>query len=133
VREFVEKAFWYTGIEIKWKGKGTNEKGIVHSLNAPLKSSLTSTLRVGGALIEIDPRYFRPTEVDFLKADISKAKKKLGWKPRTTFDELIKIMVDYDMRTASLDPVGEGIRICEKRGFTYTNHDFSLFSTMIDR
>jgi GDPmannose 4,6-dehydratase len=133
VREFVEKAFWYTGIEIKWKGKGTNEKGIVHSLNAPLKSSSTSTLRVGDALIEIDPRYFRPTEVDFLKADISKAKKKLGWKPRTTFDELIKMMVDYDMKLTGLKPVGEGIKACQKKGFTYTNHDFSLYEKIRER
>jgi GDPmannose 4,6-dehydratase len=94
VREFIEKAFSYAGLEIKWKGKGTNEKGVIRSLT----STLTSTLRVGDALIEIDPKYFRPTEVDFLKADISKAREKLGWKPRTTFDELIKIMVDYDMK-----------------------------------
>ncbi len=129
VREFIEKAFSYAGIEIKWKGKGTNEKGVIRSLT----STLTSTLRVGDALIEIDPKYFRPTEVDFLKADISKAREKLGWKPRTTFDELIKIMVDYDMKFSGLTPIGEGIKACEKKGFTYTNHDFSLYEKIRER
>lgn len=129
VREFVEKAFSYAGIEIKWKGKGINEKGVIRSLT----STSASTLRVGDTLIEIDPRYFRPTEVDYLKADISKAKKKLGWKPRTTFDELIKIMVDYDMKLIGLTPVGKGIKACEKKGFTYTNHDFSLYEKIRER
>lgn len=141
VREFVEKAFYYAGIGIKWKGKGINEKGVIRSLTSTSastsKSSSTSastlTLRVGDTLIEIDPKYFRPTEVDFLKADISKARKKLGWKPRTTFDELIKIMVDYDMKLIGLNPVGEGIKACEKKGFTYTNHDFSLYEKIRER
>jgi GDPmannose 4,6-dehydratase len=141
VREFVEKAFSYAGIGIKWKGKGINEKGVIRSLtltsDSTSKSSSTSastlTLRVGDTLIEIDPKYFRPTEVDFLKADISKARKKLGWKPRTTFDELIKIMVDYDMKLIGLNPVGEGIKACEKKGFTYTNHDFSLYEKIRER
>ena len=131
VREFVENAFNYAGIEIEWRGNGVDEKGIVSSL----ASTLTSTLNIGDVIIEIDSRYFRPTEVDFLLADASKAKQKLGWEPKITFKELVKIMLDYDMRIVGLEPVGEGIRVCEERGFTYTNHDFSLFSnsTMIDR
>jgi len=137
VREFVEKAFSYAGIGIKWKGKGINEKGVIRSLTSTLTSTLTltstSTLNVGDVIIEVDPKYFRPTEVDFLKADISKARKKLGWKPRTTFDELIKIMVDYDMKLIGLNPVGEGIKACEKKGFTYTNHDFSLYEKIRER
>jgi len=77
-------------------------------------------------IIEVDPKYFRPTEVEFLLADITKARKKLGWEPRTTFHELIKIMVDYDMLMVGLEPPGEGIKISEKKGFSYTNHKFSL-------
>ena len=123
VREFVEKAFKYAGIEIKWKGKGVNEKGIIKSLS----STLTSALRIGDTIVEIDPKYFRPTDVDFLQADITKAKQKLGWKPRTTFDELIKIMVDYDLKLLGLTPIGEGIEACKGKKFTYTNHDFSFF------
>jgi GDPmannose 4,6-dehydratase len=129
VREFVEKAFGYAGIEIKWKGNGVNEKGIIRSLS----STLTSTLNIGDVLIEIDPKYFRPTEVDFLQADITRAKKKLGWKPRTTFDELVKIMVDYDLKMMGLEPVGEGMRICREKDFCYTNHDFSFYEKIKER
>jgi GDPmannose 4,6-dehydratase len=59
--------------------------------------NLILNLKTGSVLIEIDPRYFRPTEVDFLLADASNAKKKLGWVPKITFKELVKIMVDADM------------------------------------
>jgi len=129
VKEFLEKAFEYVGIGIKWKGSGVERKGFVKSLS----SALASTLRVGDPLIEIDPKYFRPTEVDFLKADISKAKKRLGWKPRTTFDELVKIMVDYDMKLIGLSPVGEGMEICKTKGFTYTRHDFAIYEKIRER
>jgi GDPmannose 4,6-dehydratase len=129
VKDFLEKVFNYVGIEIEWRGEGIDRKGIVRSLS----SALTPALKVGDVIIEIDPRYFRPTEVDFLQADISKARRKLGWAPRTTFDELVKIMVDYDMKLIGLDPVGEGIRICEKKGFSYTNHDFSLYEKIRER
>jgi len=129
VREFLEKAFTYVGIGLKWKGSGVGLKGIVKSVNA----ASASALRLGDTVIEIDPKYFRPTEVDFLKADISKAKKKLGWKPRTTFDELVKIMVDYDMKLIGLSPVGEGIEICSTKGFTYTKHDFAIYEKIRER
>ncbi len=129
VKDFLEKVFNYVGIEIEWRGEGIDRKGIVRSLS----SALNPALKVGDVIIEIDPRYFRPTEVDFLQADISKARQKLGWAPRTTFDELVKIMVDYDMKLIGLDPVGEGIRICEKKGFSYTNHDFSLYEKIRER
>jgi len=66
--------------------------------------------------IKIDPRYFRPTEVELLLADPSKARKKLGWQPKVTFKELVRIMVDADMEAARLEPVGEGKRILEKHG-----------------
>ena len=123
VKEFVERAFSYAGIEIEWQGRGKEEKGIIRSLT----STLTPALNVGDVLVEIDPRYFRPTEVDCLQADITKARKILQWEPRTTFAELITIMIDYDMQLMGLTPVGEGIKVCDKKGFSsYTNHHFSL-------
>jgi GDPmannose 4,6-dehydratase len=129
VRDFLEEAFSYVGIEIEWKGEGVERKGIIRSLNSPLDCNM----HVGDVVVEIDPKYFRPTDVDFLQADISKAKEKLGWEPRTTFDELVKIMVDYDMKLINLRPVGEGMKICEKKGFTYTKHDFAKYEKIRER
>lgn len=86
VREFVEEAFKVLGDEIIWEGKGVNEKGI-------LKSS-------GKQVVGIDTRYYRPTEVDFLLGDYSKAKKIIGWEPKTTFKELVRIMVEADYKKA---------------------------------
>lgn len=125
VRQFVEKAFQYAGVEIEWSGKGVNEKGIISSLSSCLTSA--STLSIGDVIVEIDPKYFRPTEVEYLKADITKARTILGWEPRTTFDELIKIMVDYDMKVLGLEQPGEGIEVSRNKGFSYTNHEFSLY------
>jgi len=125
VREFAQSAFSYAGIEIDWKGSGTKTKGVISSLSPAVASS--SGLRRGDVVIEIDPRYFRPTEVDYLKADISKAKRELKWSPRVRFNELVKIMVDYDMKLIGLNPRGEGIRISQDKKFEYTNHDFSFF------
>jgi len=65
--------------------------------------------------VEIDPRYFRPTEAEELVADSRKAQKKLGWAPKIKFEDLVKIMVDADMRKIGLEPIGEGDKILEKR------------------
>jgi GDPmannose 4,6-dehydratase len=86
VREFIEEAFSVLGEEIIWVGNGVDEKGI-------LKSS-------GKEVVAIDPRYFRPTEVELLIGDYSKAKEKLGWEPKTTFNELVRIMVRADYAKA---------------------------------
>ena len=94
VREFIDFSFAHAGIEIEWKNKGKSEKGIVRSLTP----SLTSVLKVGDSIVEIDPRYFRPLEVDFLQGDASRAGKKLNWEPRVKFKELVKIMVDSDIK-----------------------------------
>jgi GDPmannose 4,6-dehydratase len=83
VREFVEKAFAHVGRTILWKGKGVEEKGIDRGS--------------GKVLVEIDPRYFRPTEVDCLVGDARKAHNKLGWRHRVTFDELVRDMVHADL------------------------------------
>ena len=121
VREFVERAFSYAGIEIEWRGNGIEEKGIVKSVS----EKWDRILKPGQVIIEIDPKYFRPTEVEHLQADISKARKKLGWEPRTSFEELVKIMVDYDMMLLELEPPGEGIKLCQDKGFCYTNHQIT--------
>jgi GDPmannose 4,6-dehydratase len=83
VREFVDEAFKVAGEEIIWEGKGVEETG-------KLRSS-------GKIVVGIDPRYFRPTEVDILRGDYSKAKSVLGWEPKVTFKELVRIMVLADM------------------------------------
>ena len=82
VRDFVNESFKFFNEEIDWIGENENEVGL-------LKSS-------GKKVISVDKRYFRPTEVDLLKGDYSKAKKELNWSPSTKFKELVKIMVDYD-------------------------------------
>lgn len=123
IRYLVKKAFEYVGIEIEWSGDGEDAKGKVRSLD----KKWDSVLKTGETLIEIDPRYFRPTEVEHLQADITKAKKILNWEPRTTFNELIKIMVDYDMKLSGLEPIGEGIKICMAKDFSYTNHEYSFY------
>ena len=87
VREFVEKAFKEVNINIEWKGRGVNEKGI--------------DPKTGKVIVRIDPRYFRPAEVNELLGDASYARKKLGWKPKTTFEQLVKIMVKHDLNKFS--------------------------------
>ena len=124
VKEFVNTAFEYAGIELEWKGEKIDEKGIVKSIDKRWEH----VLKPGQVIIEIDPRYFRPTEVEFLQADITKARKKLGWEPRTTFEELVKIMVDYDMKLVGIEPIGEGIKISKEKGFGYTNHEYSFYT-----
>jgi GDPmannose 4,6-dehydratase len=82
VREFIEASFKVLGEEIMWEGSGVNERGL-------LKSS-------GREVVAIDPRYFRPTEVDLLIGDYTKAKTILGWQPKTTFSDLVTLMVKAD-------------------------------------
>ena len=89
VKKFAEMAFAETGIKIEWKGKGVDEKGI--------------DVSSGKILIEIDKKYFRPTEVDLLVGDASKAKKLLGWKPKYTVEDLVKEMVASDIKLFERD------------------------------
>ena len=88
VREFAQKAFAHADINLRWSGKGTEEVGINMATNK--------------TLIKIDPRYFRPAEVDILCADPAKAKQVLGWQAKTNFDDLITEMMDYDLKQAAL-------------------------------
>jgi GDPmannose 4,6-dehydratase len=129
VREFVERAFEYAGIEIEWKGNGANERGIVKSV----ESKWEDIIKPGDMIIEVDPKYFRPTEVESLCADITKAKRKLGWEPIIKFSDLVKIMVDYDMLQNGLEPKGEGIIASQKSGYGWTNHEFSFYEKIRER
>jgi GDPmannose 4,6-dehydratase len=124
VKEFLVKAFEYAGVELEFKGEGLEEKGIVKSVDR----RWGSVLKPGEIVVEIDPKYFRPTEVEWLQADITKAKQRLGWEPRVTFEELVKIMVDYDLKLVGLEPIGEGIKINLTKGFNYTNHEYAFSS-----
>ena len=86
VREFCTLAFQEASIGLRWEGEGVDEKGI--------------DIRTGKVLVEVDPKYFRPAEVDQLWGDPAKAQKLLGWNPRkTSFEELVRIMVRHDLET----------------------------------
>jgi GDPmannose 4,6-dehydratase len=84
VREFIERAFAEVGRSIAWRGKGVDEEGV--------------DAKTGDVLVKIDPRYFRPTEVELLLGDPSKARKVLGWKHEITFPQLVKEMVASDLK-----------------------------------
>ena len=94
VRDFVNAAAKELGIEIRWEGEGVEEKG--YWVNSPSPQSRTP-------IVQVDPRYFRPAEVETLLGDPSKAKTKLGWTPSTTFDELVAEMVREDWKSAERD------------------------------
>jgi GDPmannose 4,6-dehydratase len=89
VREFVDKAFTRAGITLRWEGFGENEKGI--------------DTASGKTMVEVDPKYFRPAEVELLVGDASKAEKELGWKPTYTLQQLVEEMVDEDMKLFKRD------------------------------
>jgi len=91
VREFAEEAFKVVGIDIEWEGEGINEVG--RDANS------------GKVLVKVNPKYFRPCEVDLLIGDYSKAKRELGWEPKTKFKDLVKMIVEAD-----LERVGKGIK-----------------------
>ena len=102
VREFIETAADQLEIPIRWENKGIDEKGINEE--------------TGQVLVAVDPRYFRPTEVQELLGDASKARKKLGWKPRISFQELIAEMIEADIKEAQKD------YLCRQEGFQTFEH-----------
>jgi GDPmannose 4,6-dehydratase len=89
VRDFIERAFAIVGRRLEWRGKGAEERGI--------------DARTGSTLVQVDPRYFRPTEVDLLIGDPTKARERLGWKHSTSFDDLVAEMVEFDIRESQLE------------------------------
>jgi len=97
VRDFVNIAYQYLGKSIRWEGSGVDEKGF--------------DTETGECIVAVDPRYFRPTEVETLLGDPSKAKEKLGWEPKITFEELVMEMVEEDLQLAKRD------ELVKKHGF----------------
>ena len=98
VREFCKLAFHYVGIELRFEGEGENEKGIDE--------------KTGKVLVEVSPDFYRPTDVVNLWGDPSKAKRELGWNPqKTSFEQLVKLMVDSDMAKVAVERAGERVRM----------------------
>jgi GDPmannose 4,6-dehydratase len=102
VREFIELTARELGIAIRWEGTGVNERGI--------------NMANGKTIVAVDPRYFRPAEVDTLLGDSAKAREKLGWKPKISFEELVKEMVRADLEEAKRD------ELCKRAGFRVNQH-----------
>lgn len=117
VREFCQCAFHEVGIELDWKGHGLSERGVVVNYRStPLLERYIRKCKItppspGIVAVQVDPRYFRPTEVETLLGDPTKAMEKLGWRPEISFDELVRDMVENDLN--------ESIReaICQLNGF----------------
>ena len=103
VREFVDAAAQEIGLGITWKGEGVDEKGYDDK---------------GRCIVAVDPRYFRPTEVETLLGDPAKAKQKLGWEPKITFKELVAEMMREDLKSAERD------ELVKRHGFSaYDYHE----------
>jgi len=114
VRDFVNAAAAELGIILRWEGEGIDEVGIVADLSQ-LKTQ-NSKLKIGDIITRVDPRYFRPTEVETLLGDPTKAKEKLGWTPQTSFQELVSEMVRGDLEEAKRD------ELCRSHGFNTFNY-----------
>ena len=100
VRDFVSSAFAAVGIQLEFVDSGINERGIIQSID--LKTAHTNGLKVGQELISVNPSFFRPAEVELLIGDYTKAKTELNWEPKTSLDELVKMMVEFDLNDSTL-------------------------------
>jgi GDPmannose 4,6-dehydratase len=109
VRDFITMAFAEVGIKLRFEGVGVNEKGIIDSIDfdtykkAIGDSAINNELKTGTVLVEVDPRYFRPTEVDLLIGDPTKAQTKLGWKPKYDLKGLLEDMIQADIKLFQRD------------------------------
>ena len=99
VRQFIEMSATELGINIKWQGSGIDETGVIDK-SSPILNTEQKILKTGDTIFRIDPRYFRPTEVESLLGDPTKAKEKLGWVPEITLQEMCKEMVEHDLEQA---------------------------------
>ena len=117
VRDFVNAAAKELGMTIRWEGEGIDEVGHWVNAESPVLSPHPSSLSPA-VIVRVDPRYFRPTEVETLLGDASKAKNKLGWTPKISFDELVAEMVREDLKSAERD------ELVKKHGFgAYDYHE----------
>jgi len=117
VRQFVEIAAAHLGITLAWEGTGVDEKGIVETVDPNKAAGNAADLTPGDVVVRVDPMYFRPAEVETLLGNPAKAKVKLGWQPRISFEDMVKEMVAYDMKEANRDA------LCKKEGFNVCNYD----------
>jgi len=99
VRQFIEMSATELGINIKWQGSGVDETGVIDE-SSPILNTEQKILKTGDTIFRIDPCYFRPTEVESLLGDPTKAKEKLGWVPEITLQEMCKEMVEHDLKQA---------------------------------
>jgi GDPmannose 4,6-dehydratase len=106
----VEASFQEVGVQIEWRGKGAQEAGIVNKVTSD-ELRVTRNLKEEDVVVEVDPRYFRPTEVDELLGDATKAREILGWEPKISFFQMISAMVKADLEEASRD------QLCRESGF----------------
>jgi len=113
VRDFVNAAASELGVTLGWQGSGVDETAVVAELPA---NKTDFTLQKGQTVVRVDPRYFRPTEVETLLGDASKAKDLLGWQPKIMFHDLVAEMMRYDLEDARRD------ELCRSEGFTVLNH-----------
>ena len=109
VREFCERAFGELGIGIEWRGKGVDEEGVVVKVES--REGMNGKVRPGDVVIQVDPRYYRPTEVESLLGDATKARERLGWAPKVGFGDLVREMVQEDLEEARKDS------FCREKGF----------------
>lgn len=118
VRDFVAAAAAELGISVKWQGKGVEEQGIVDEVVNSAKSKVDATVHVkpGDVIVRVDPRYFRPTEVETLLGDPTKAREKLGWIPKISFEELVAEMIHFDVEEARRDA------LCQSEGFRINSY-----------
>ncbi len=118
VREFCELAFKEVGMQIEWHGSGLDEKGVISKIDRtnPAMGGQPVSIKEGDVVVEVDPRYFRPTEVEELLGDPSKARQRLGWTPRVSFPELVREMVAEDVALARRDAY------CKRKGFKTFEH-----------
>jgi GDPmannose 4,6-dehydratase len=117
VRDFVETAGAQLGIHLRWRGHGVAEQGVVAAIDATAVQPQEPSVKEGDVIVRVDPRYFRPTEVDTLLGDPTKAREKLGWIPRTSFEELVAEMIKEDLGLAARDHLlyREGFRVTRNR------------------
>ena len=111
VREFITRACALLGIDIEWRGSGVDEVAVVTANRALSEADAALGPKPGTVIVRVDPRYFRPTEVDTLLGDPTKAREQLGWVPRTSFAELVDEMVSSDFELAKKD------RVIEQAGY----------------
>ncbi len=123
VRDFVDAAAAELGLRLDWRGEGLHETGVVAAVDADKAAQaaqgkpLRPAPQVGDVIVRVDPRYFRPAEVETLLGDPARARERLGWRPRTTFEEMVREMARHDLALALRDAV------VEEAGFISFKHE----------